>query len=137
MVADDLKALKKRSGLSWQALSDLTGIPVSTVRNTISGTTVSPSHEVVCKLQEVMEASLPEEETPSAAASTPTEETMQELYELRIADLKDTISDLKFLLRKEQKEKLTFISLFVGLSAFVLIVLLMDLSLGNTGWFRH
>ncbi len=135
MVSDDLKALKQRSGLSWQTLSDLTGIPVSTVRNTISGTTVSPSHEVVCRLQEVMEAALPREESPPTAA--PAEDTIQSLYELRIADLKDTICDLKRMLHKERREKLAFIALFVALSAFVLIVLFIDLSVGHAGWFRR
>lgn len=93
MIAERLNKMKTEGNYSWQELSDLTGIPVATIRKTISGETVNPSFEVVEKLLSAMgDVSAQEEFIPPDPKQS--EEEMQEmmkqmsiLYEARIADL--------------------------------------------------
>lgn len=150
MIIAHLNALKTKGNYSWQDLSDLTGIPVPTIRKTFSGETVNPSFEVVTKLVTAMGGSLSDlieaKEPDKGAAKESTipkpEETedmqammeqMKLLYEARIADLWHMIDKLT----AERKTLFfTMITLVMVLLTFI-VYLFLDGMHGNWGFFRY
>lgn len=139
MIAERLNKLKTEGNYSWQDLSDLTGIPVATIRKTISGETVNPSFEVVEKLLAAMgNVSAQEEFTPQDQKQS--EEEMQEmmkqmsiLYEARIADLWRMIDKLSI------ERRILFVTMLtvMGLLVTFIVYLFVDGMHGNWGFFRY
>ena len=152
MIIARLNALKTKGNFSWQDLSDMTGIPVPTIRKTFSGETVNPSFEVVSKLLIAMGENIPcltdleevpapppaPKDTPEKSSEKPqdTQELpaqMQALYEARIADLWRIIDKITV------ERRILFISmltLILILMAFV-AYLFLDGMHGNWGFFQY
>lgn len=139
MIAERLNKMKTEGNYSWQELSDLTGIPVATIRKTISGETVNPSFEVVEKLLAAMgNVSAQEEFTPQDQKQS--EEEMQEmmkqmsiLYEARIADLWRMIDKLS----TERRTLFVTMLTVMGLLVTFIVYLFVDGMHGNWGIFQY
>ena len=139
MIAERLNKMKTEGNYSWQELSDLTGIPVATIRKTISGETVNPSFEVVEKLLSAMgDVSAQEEFTPQDQKQS--EEEMQEmmkqmsiLYEARIADLWRMIDKLS----TERRTLFVTMLTVMGLLVTFIVYLFVDGMHGNWGIFQY
>ena len=152
MIIARLNALKTKGNFSWQDLSDMTGIPVPTIRKTFSGETVNPSFEVVSKLLIAMGENIPcltdsEEEptpppvpkgTPEKISETAQEapelpEQMQALYEARIADLWRIINKIT------EERRILFITMMILILILVAFVgyLFLDGMHGNWGFFQY
>lgn len=139
MIAERLNKMKTEGNYSWQELSDLTGIPVATIRKTISGETVNPSFEVVEKLLAAMgDVSARENFTPQDSEQS--EEEMQEmmkqmsiLYEARIADLWRMIDKLSI------ERRILFVTMLtvMGLLVTFIVYLFVDGMHGNWGIFQY
>lgn len=139
MIAERLNKMKTEGNYSWQELSDLTGIPVATIRKTISGETVNPSFEVVEKLLAAMgDVSAQEEFIPPDPKQS--EEEMQEmmkqmsiLYEARIADLWRMIDKLSI------ERRILFVTMLtvMGLLVTFIVYLFVDGMHGNWGIFQY
>lgn len=139
MIAERLNKMKTEGNYSWQELSDLTGIPVATIRKTISGETVNPSFEVVEKLLSAMgDVSAQEEFIPPDPKQS--EEEMQEmmkqmsiLYEARIADLWRMIDKLS------TERRILFVTMLtvMGLLVTFIVYLFVDGMHGNWGIFQY
>lgn len=139
MIAERLNKMKTEGNYSWQELSDLTGIPVATIRKTISGETVNPSFEVVEKLLSAMgDVSAQEEFIPPDPKQS--EEEMQEmmkqmsiLYEARIADLWRMIDKLSI------ERRILFVTMLtvMGLLVTFIVYLFVDGMHGNWGIFQY
>ena len=142
MIIERLNALKTKGNFSWQELSDLTGIPVPTIRKTFSGETANPSFDVVNKLLAAMGEALPgfEEKKENLTLQAESDEDMQTmmeqmklLYEARIADLWRMIDKLT----AERKTLfVTMITLVTVLMSFI-IYLFVDGMHGNWGFFQY
>lgn len=131
--------MKTEGNYSWQELSDLTGIPVATIRKTISGETVNPSFEVVEKLLAAMgNVSARENFTPQDSEQS--EDEMQEmmkqmsiLYEARIADLWRMIDKLS----TERRTLFVTMLTVMGLLVTFIVYLFVDGMHGNWGIFQY
>ena len=134
MITQRLNELKTKGNYSWQELSDMTGIPVATIRKTFSGETVNPSFEVVSKLITAMGGSLSEGNQSEGGKNAPAmAEQMQHLYEERIADLKDTIAKLT------AEKKTLFFTLIgtIGVLLALIVYLFLDGMNGSWGFFQY
>lgn len=139
MIAERLNKMKTEGNYSWQELSDLTGIPVATIRKTISGETVNPSFEVVEKLLAAMgNVSARENFTPQDSEQS--EDEMQEmmkqmsiLYEARIADLWRMIDKLS----TERRTLFVTMLTVMGLLVTFIVYLFVDGMHGNWGIFQY
>lgn len=138
MITQRLNALKAEKNYSWQELSDLTGIPVPTIRKTFSGETVSPSYEVVSKLMTAMGATLAE--VREVKEETQGDEDMQAAMEQIKAVYEDRIKDLWRIIDKISAEKRTLFYTMLGTITALLtfiIYLFVDGMHGNWGFFRY
>lgn len=143
MIIARLNELKAKGNYSWQTLSDLTGIPVATIRKTFSGETASPSFDVVSKLVTAMGGTLSDLEEHSESQSVMISEEdedmqammeqMKALYEARIADLWRMID--KFAAERKTLF-VTMITIVACLVAFI-VYLFVDGMHGNWGFFQY
>lgn len=142
MITERLNDLKAKGNFSWQELSDMTGIPVPTIRKTFSGETVNPSFEVVYKLITAMGGTISGPDEPNGEPTLQTErdddmqaiiEQLHKLYEERISDLWRIID------RSTAERKILFITLItlVGLLVTFIVYLFVDGMHGNWGFFRY
>lgn len=142
MVRDYLNTLKSRGNFSWSELSSLSGLPDATIRKIFSGETADPRLDTVTKLVIAMGGSMNElvsikeknddhdEEDIQMNAIT----AIQQVYEARISDLKETNAEHTNSLKKD-KHYLAITVCILG--AVLLLFLLMDLLMGSVGWIRY
>ncbi len=89
MVAKYLTALKNQRNLSWQEISDLSNVPVPTLRNIFSGDTSNPGITTVAAIVIAMGGSLDEMMgLPNEGHEKSSFEVMTEKYEARIEKTK-------------------------------------------------
>ena len=136
MVRSYLTALKNKGNFSWSELSSLSGLPDATIRKIFSGETADPRLETVVKLVTAMGGSMDElingekgEKVEMNAIMA-----MKEVYEARIADIKESASERNASLQKD-KRFLAIVCCVLGIAlvSFVLV----DLLIGNVGWIRY
>lgn len=53
-LADKLNALRDRHGMTYQQLSDSSGVPVGTLKSILTGTTANPGFDTVCAILRAM-----------------------------------------------------------------------------------
>ena len=136
MVKEYLIALKEKGNFSWSDLSKISGLPDATIRKKFSGETSDPRFETVVKLVTSMGGSLNEilnDGTP-AGAELYTFTVIKELYETRIAELKES-ADMHISSLQKDKKLLIYIACILGI--ILIAFLLFDLLLGSVGWIRY
>lgn len=136
MVRDYLVSLKNKGNFSWNDLSEMSGLPDTTIRKIFSGETADPRFETVVKLVSAMGGSLDdilgkkEEEKIEINAILAVKDT----YELRISEMKLSSSELISSLRKDKKY-LAIVS--VSLLIFLLAFIAVDFFISSAGWIRY
>lgn len=136
MVKEYLKNLKSKGNFSWSELSSLSGIPDATIRKIFSGETADPRMETVVKLITAMGGSLDElaygekkKETEINAIMA-----MKEVYETRIAEIKESSAERTQSLQKDKKF-LAVVCCILGIT--LILFVLIDLLIGTVGWIRY
>lgn len=128
--------LKDKGKFSWNDLSEMSGLPDTTIRKIFSGETADPRFETVVKLVSAMGGSLDaiikkdEEDRIEMNAII----ALKETYESRIADLKASSTELITTLKKDKKY-LAIVSL--SLLIFLITFLVIDTFAGGIGWIRY
>mgnify|MGYP002598411735 FL=1 len=136
MVRDYLVSLKNKGNFSWNDLSEMSGLPDTTIRKIFSGETADPRFETVVRLVSAMGGSLDdilgkkEEEKIEINAIL----ALKDTYELRISEMKLSSSELISSLRKDKKY-LAIVS--VSLLIFLLAFIVVDFFMSSVGWIRY
>lgn len=127
------KPLKEKSKLTLNEISMACNISESMVSRYINGQIVPPE-DIARKMLELLggAVSADEESEDMQAALT----MIREIYEARIADMRNSIMDLKEQIRVEKREKWIFFILLALTVFFIFALFYVDLSNGNVGWFR-
>lgn len=132
MLKDYLRSLKERGGYSWADIEKLSGIPEVTVRKVINGETENPRIDTVISIITALGGSLDgivddnkKEEIEMNALLM-----LKESYEKRISDIKEHIVPLN------RDKKILFIAVGI-LLAFILGILLFDISIRTHGWIQY
>lgn len=137
MVKDYLNSLKNKGNFSWSDISNLSGLPDATIRKIFSGETADPRFETVAKLVIAMGGSMND-----IVGDTKEKEdvemnsiiALKEVYEARIADLKESANLHASSLKKDKR----VLAIACGVLGLVLIsFLLVDLMIGTVGWIRY
>ena len=123
MNAEDLKRMKEERKLTTKQISELSGIPESTISRILSGQTDNPSFDTICSLVRAMGGSLDEFTGIQSSADAPESLVLVDLYE-KMIDEKNRL--IKWLL----------IVCCILIAAFVFIVL-FDLINGNIGFVQY
>lgn len=136
MVRDYLVSLKNKGNFSWNDLSEMSGLPDTTIRKIFSGETADPRFETVVRLVSAMGGSLDdilgkkEEEKIEINAIL----ALKDTYELRISEMKLSSSELISSLRKDKKcLAIVSVSLLFFYSAFIVV----DFFMSSVGWIRY
>ena len=132
MVKNYLNALKNKGNFTAKEIEKLSGIPEATIRKILSGETADPRFDTVERLVSAMGGSLNE------AVEKKTEKdiemnallVLKATYEERIKDIKEHISSLR-------KDKRILAIVTACLIAFVIALLIIDISIGTRGWVRY
>ena len=137
---EKLKMIKKDKGLSNAEIAKISDIPLATVTRVFNGQTPNPTFETISRIAIATGTSLDEltglKQPEAPPIASPIETTLNSYSEL-LKEKDDRIKELKEEREKERKEKNILIGLFVGVFAFILVLLTMDLLNGNFGYFIH
>ena len=142
MIKEYLKSLKAKGNLSWQDISNASGLPEATIRKIFSGETADPRFETVVRLVSAMGGSLAKiDDIDKTASIEKTDESqmkaliaLKEVYEARIKDVKE--SSVEHIQSLKRDKKILTIAV-CGLGVFLVGVLLLDLFIGSIGWIRY
>ena len=136
MVIEKLKTLKNQSNITITELSNLSGIPETTIRRIFSGETPDPRFDTVFKLVTAMGGSL--DEFVGASKKMEIESnvitSLKELYETRLNDVKD---HYKFLIDSLQRDKHILAVVVAVLLLFLVGLIILELSIPNHGWIQY
>lgn len=132
--AERAKPLKEKSKLTLLEIAAACNISESMASRYINGQNIPPE-DIARKMLDLLEAATHTE--PKSNGARPELLIIRDTYEARIADMKANVADLKEQLRIEKKEKWIFFTLLVVVIAFVFMLLYVDITNGNVGWFRH
>ena len=97
MVKDYLVNLKNAGGYSWADISNITGLPESTIRKIFSGETADPRFETVAKIVLAMGGDLSDAISSSKKKEIEVSSTisLKESCDQRLADQMEYINSLK------------------------------------------
>ncbi len=123
MNAEDLKKMKEERKLTTKQISDLSGIPESTISRILSGQTDNPSFDTICALVRAMGGSLDELTGIRPTADAPDPLPLVALYE-------------KVIDEKNRLIKVLLIACCVLIAVFIFIVL-FDLVNGQIGFIQY
>ena len=136
MILDYLNALKNKGNFTIETISNLSGVPESTVKNIFSGKTEDPRFETVSAIVTAMGGSLNDINSKKEKEDIEMNAVImiKEVYEKRIAELKEANKE-HIGIFKTTNNRLWITACTLG---FVLLaILLADVMLGNVGWIRY
>ena len=165
VVARYLSVLKERCGLSYEAIAEKSGIPVSTIKNLCSGKTENPGLDTIRKIVYAMGGSLDEMFNQGKSDGDLKEFSifsLKEMYEYQIEeitkmnethinnirthyeqhrqDVKENyeklIADKSELINHLKKENRTWIILFLVCASILVGLLIAEVMNPDLGWFR-
>lgn len=123
MNAEDLKRMKEERKLTTKQISELSGIPESTISRILSGQTDNPSFDTICALVRAMGGSIDEFTGIQSSADAPESLALVDLYEKMIDE-------------KNRLIKWLMAVCCILIAVFVFIVL-FDLINGNIGFVQY
>ena len=132
--AETAKPLKDKSKMTLLEIATACNISESMASRYINGQNIPPE-DIARKMLDVLNAAAPTEQKENV--KRPELLIIRDVYEARIEDMKLNAVELKTQLRIEKREKWVFFSLLVVVIVFVFMLLYVDITNGNVGWFRH
>lgn len=154
MITAYLNTLKSQGNFTFEAISNLSGVPEATVKNIFSGKTEDPRFETVSAIVKAMGGSLDavysvakKEDVEANSIITLKESYEQRLketnehYQQRIADMKEhyeeRITEINEHIATIQLDKRWF-RIATCICAFALVVLfIVEILTPGMGWFRY
>ena len=128
------KPLKEKSKMTLLEIATACNISESMASRYINGQNIPPE-DIARKMIDLLTA---------AAKIAPQSEdvridlaAIRNVYEARIADMKENATDLKAQLRIEKREKMFCAACLAVIVVFVFLLFYVDITNGNIGWFRH
>lgn len=97
MVKDYLATLKNAGDYSWAEISNITGLPESTIRKVFSGETADPRFDTVAKIVIAMGGDLSDaiSNTKKKEIEVSSTISLKESCDMRMADQREYIDSLK------------------------------------------
>ena len=164
LVSNYLSKLKEKSGLTYEAISKISGVPEATVKNIITGKTERPGIDIVSDLVFPLGGSLDEMSTGKSKDQIKefSIESIKEMYEFQLAEYKATeeahinnirahyeqhrddvtrnyemrLEDKREII-KEKNKQLRLWQILAGMGFGILIILLiLEVSNPNLGWIK-
>ena len=157
LVANYLLALKEKSGLTYEAIAEKSGVSEATIKNLFSGKSEDPRVSTVAPVIYVMGGSLDEAYTGKSKDTVKeiSINSIKEMYEFQLAEQRkieeahinnirahyeqhreDTISNFERLL-KEKDKQIAFFKILACVGLVILVgLLILEVTNPNLGWLR-
>ena len=127
---EKLKTIKEEKDLTNAEIAKLSNIPLPTITRVFNGQTPNPTFETISRIASALGVSLDEisglkqpDEQPIASPIVTTLNSYSEL----LAEKDKRITELKDTLERVRNEKRTFLVVLIGLIAFILVFLAINL----------
>ena len=137
---EKLKMIRDEKHLSNVEVAKISDTPLATVTRVFNGQTPNPTFETIARMAIAMGVSLDEltgfKQPDAPPISSPIETTLNSYAEL-LKEKDDRIKELKEEKEKEHKEKYKLVGVLIGVLAFLLVLLTVDLLNGHFGYFIH
>lgn len=127
------KPLKDKGKITLSEIAAACNISESMASRYINGQNIPPE-DIARKMLDLLSAAASEYRSESESAEA---HVLRVAYEARLADKREIIDDLKAQVRSEKKEKWFFVACLVVAVCFVFLLLYIDITNGDVGWFRH
>lgn len=135
-----LKTLKDERDLTNAEISKLSNLPLATITRIFNGNTPNPTFETFVQIATALGASLDEiaglRQPEAPRVDTPIENTLNAYAEL-LKEKDERIRDLKEEHEKLRKEKHRFAFACACVVGFIMLLLAIDITNGNFGYFRY
>lgn len=123
MRTEDLKKLKEESNLTTKQISDLSGIPESTISRVLSGQTDNPTFETICAIVKAMGGSL---------------DKLTDIQpDSNISDLSQLIVLYERIIKKKDWYIRMLVIICCSLVAILILLLLVDVLCASVGLVRY
>ena len=137
---EKLKMIKEEKDLTNVEIARLGDLPLATVTRVFNERTLNPTFETITRIAIGMGVSLDElvglKQPDEPPIPSPIENTLNSYSEL-LREKDERIKELKETLERVRDEKRTFLVILVGIIAFILAFLAIDLFNGNWGHFQY
>ena len=137
MIIKKLSELKASKKMTNQQISDLSKVPLSTVNRIFSGQTENPNIQTIADIVGAMGGSLDE----LLGIQTPTQQEAQVQKETPVqkepSNQAEVIELYKEIIRSKDKAIKIMGGVLVGVVAVILIVLIIDVLNGGSGYVRY
>ncbi len=134
MLIDKLKELKAAKNMTVQQISDLSGVPASTVSRIFSGQTDNPTFQNISDIVVAMGGSMDE---IIGIAQAPKEHKEYDAQTLLLQSYHKRIEDKEAEAKRLQKEKKILFYVFLVLVFIVVFVMIFDIVNPNVGYVRY
>lgn len=138
-IVEKLKMIKNEKGLSNAEIAKISEIPLATITRVFNGQTPNPTFETISRIAIATGTSIDEltgfKQPEASPIPSPIETTINSYVEL-LKEKDDRIKELKEEKEKERKEKNKLVAVLIGVLAFLLVLLTMDLFNSGFGYFR-
>lgn len=137
---EKLKTIKEDKDLTNAEIATLANIPLATITRVFNGQTPNPTFETISRIAFALGVSLDElsglKQPDEPPIASPIESTLNSYSEL-LREKDERIKELKETLERVRDEKRTFLVVLIGVIAFVLVFLALDMFNGDFGHFRY
>ena len=131
---------KNEKNMTNQEVALVSNVPLATVTRVFNGSTSSPTFDTIApiaialgvSLDELAGLKLPEE----AKLTSPVENALNSYAEL-LKEKDERISELKEHLKSSDKERHRIMWVFAAFMLLVVLILFIDITNGNFGYFRY
>lgn len=139
-IIQRLQDIRENKGLSYNDISQISGVPIATVTRIFTGATQNPTIETLASISLALGVSLDEIagiEVPVPTPATAPVTAAFDSYAILLKEKDERINDLKEEKEKMRKEKQRFAFALACFIGFVLILLSVDIMNGHFGYFRY
>lgn len=137
---EKLKTIKEDKDLTNAEIAKLSNIPLATITRVFNGQTPNPTFETISRIAFALGTSLDElsglKQPDEPPIASPIESTLNSYSEL-LHEKDERIKELKETLERVRDEKRTFLIVLIGVIAFIMVFLAIDLFNGDFGRFQY
>lgn len=131
MISEKLNEAKKKKGLTNQKITELSGVPLSSVTRILNGETKDPAIDAVQKIATVLDVSLDNLYSDDILESeSGTKYISERTFNLMLSEKNREIESA----RKEKRTLFTAMMILVGV---LIVMILLDALNGRVGWIRY
>ena len=134
----NIRRYREQNHLTQDALADLAGVSVSTLKRILSGQ--SPNLDTAIRLADALHVSLDDlvgRSSPTPAGAAEISQELISVYKARLEEKEQLIADQDETIRVQRRSNRRYQIFIMAVLAALLVVVLFDILNGNVGYVRY